>query len=211
MPVPTHKSGCETLHFRPARCNTCSQVVTYWACSCGARVLFDAVGKPWPKHRCGDPSNVKFMSTYTYGVSSVVCMRCGKTVRKRELDLHNYYTHGIGERPSDPTKQEPGKGKKISKRPTVICEVCRQSVRKSRLEKHMRKAHPGTLSTSAPQVRRNALPAGHKLPNGTVSTKPVTECEVCSIPVRIDKLEEHRRRVHPAHAARNNIQRGGRR
>jgi hypothetical protein len=48
LPVPTHKPGCKVLHFRPAHCNTCNQVVTYWACSCGASVLFDAVGKPWP-------------------------------------------------------------------------------------------------------------------------------------------------------------------
>ena len=155
MPVPTHKPGCETLHFRPAHCNTCNQVVTYWACSCGASVLFDAVGKPWPKHRCGDPSNVKFISTYTYGVSSVVCMRCGKTVRKRDIEAHNYYTHQIGKKPKPATPPdfaaENARGVVASARkvgytgagkPLVACPRCGAKVLQKNLQKHLSKKCP---------------------------------------------------------------------
>lgn len=232
MPAPTHRPGCETLFFRPARCQNCNQIVYFWGCSCGSRVLFDATEKPWPKHKCAgattstrgarsgkkqslsgrdESPNVKFISTYTYGVSSVVCMRCGKTVRKRELDAHNYWTHGVGERPIDPVKQSssvkrPGrspvssgsqaKDKKPSNKLMAICKVCNQRVRQSRLEKHMKKAHPSLLPTATPQVARKVSPTGRRLPNGTVSTKPVTECEVCSIPVRLDRLEAHMWKAH---------------
>lgn len=232
MPVPTHGPRCRTLFCRPSRCGDCGQEVFHWACTCGSHVLFDALGDPWPRHQCtrtksgkkkvrpGDSAqiNVKPRNVYTYGVLSSVCAICGKTVRKRELDAHNYWTHGIGKRPPDPAKRSSdlkhsGKSpissstrpeaKKSSTKPTVICNVCKQSVRRNRLEKHMRKAHPGTLSTSAPQVRREISPAGRRLPNGTVPTKPVTECEVCSIPVRLDRFDAHMQRVHPSWAGSN--------
>ncbi len=213
MGAPTHKPGCETVFFRPARCLNCNQIVYFWGCSCGSRVLFDATDKPWPKHRCANatmstaPSisgkaqsrskpdgspNVKFISTYTYGVSSVVCMRCGKTVRKRELPAHNYWTHGIGERPSDPVKRSSGtkrsrrtpvssgpqaKGERPSKRPMITCKVCKQSVRQSRLEKHMRKAHPGSLSTNTPQGAPKVSSARRRLPNGAAPTNHMIDPE----------------------------------
>ncbi len=164
---------------------------------------------------------MKFISTYTYGVLSVVCMRCGKSVRKKELDAHNYWTHGIGKRPSDPVRQSsvPKRSakppissgtnakNKTSNRLTVVCKVCNQSVRQSRLEKHILKAHPGLFSTTSPVGTRGASPAGRKLPNGTMSTKPITECEVCSIPIRLDRLDAHMQRVHPTQAALNNTSR----
>lgn len=224
MPVPTHKPGCQTLHFRPARCNNCDRIVAYWSCSCGSRVLFDETEQPWVKHRCADPTNVTFIKTYTYGVLSTVCPRCGKSVRSKDLNAHNYYTHGIGERPSDLVKQSSSakrsgrssassgpqaKGKRSSKKPTVICKVCNQTMRQSRLEKHMTKAHSDRLSTGTPQIARKGASAEGRLPNGTVPTRPVTECEICSKPVRLDRLEAHMRRVHTKQAARNEIQRGG--
>lgn len=238
MPTPTHRPGCETLFFRPARCQACDQIVYFWGCSCGSRVLFDATEKPWPKHRCtgastptagsrsgknkgrsgrDEPPNVKFISTYTYGVSSVVCMRCGKTVRKRELDAHNYYTHGIGKKPA-PDSSSAG-----SNKPLIACPQCGSRLLRKNLREHLATKcpkrqsiegpplPPGTRSASALPVTRNVSPAGRRLPNGTVSAKPVTECEVCSTPVRLDRLEEHMRRIHPAQVARRNgIQRGGR-
>ena len=244
MGTPTHRPGCETLFFRPARCLPCDQIVYFWGCSCGSRVLFDSTEKPWPKHKCsgaaklatvsrsgtdqgrskGDgPPGIEFISTYTYGVSSVVCMKCGKKVRKREMPAHNYYTHGIGERPIDTVKQRSGfkrsgkssgpsgqqrKSKNTSTRPTVVCEVCNRSVRRNRLEKHMDKAHPTVLSSGAPQLARSISPVGHRLPNGTTSTKPITECKICTSPIRLDRLEDHMRRVHPTQALSNNAPRG---
>jgi DNA-directed RNA polymerase subunit RPC12/RpoP len=176
LPAPTHGPGCETLFFRPARCQDCNQIVYFWGCSCGSRVLFDATEKPWPKHRCsgsvtsasgprtgknksrsgrdGTP-NVKFISTYTYGVSSVVCMRCGKTVRKREMDAHNYWTHGIGKKPeSDRTAASEAQTKKPVKgplrrtgyaragNPLVACPRCGAEVLQKNLRKHLTKKCP---------------------------------------------------------------------
>ena len=160
MPAPTHRSSCETLFFRPARCQDCSQIVYFWGCSCGSRVLFDATEKPWPKHRCsgaatststprssknksrserdGTP-NVKFISTYTYGVSSFVCMRCGKTVREREMDAHNYYTHGVGKKPRPEGYSGAGK-------PLALCPRCGAKVLQKNLQKH--------LSNKCPKAKR---------------------------------------------------------
>ncbi|CAA9367467.1 MAG: hypothetical protein AVDCRST_MAG93-8094, partial [uncultured Chloroflexia bacterium] len=213
MGAPTHKPGCETLFFRPARCQPCDQIVYFWGCSCGSRVLFDSTEKPWPKHRCsgsaklatvsrpgtdrgrskGDgPPGIEFISTYTYGVSSVVCMRCGKKVRKRDMPAHNYWTHGLGERPGDPVKRRSStkpprsaakatgpkaEGKSSSKRLMVTCKVCNQSVRQSRLGRHMAKAHPGSPSTSTPQLAPGASPTGHGSPSSAAPTKPVAERE----------------------------------
>ena len=59
MGAPTHKPGCETLFFRPARCQTCNQIVYFWGCSCGSRVLFDSTDKPWPKHRCAGAATLQ--------------------------------------------------------------------------------------------------------------------------------------------------------
>lgn len=184
MPAPTHRSGCETLFFRPARCQDCNQIVYFWGCSCGSRVLFDAIEKPWPKHRCsgsvtsasgtrtdknkrrsgrdGTP-NVKFISTYTYGVSSVVCMKCGKTVRKRDMDAHNYYTHGVGKKPkpesppdfaAENTKRALmsaiGSARKAgysgAGKPLVLCPRCGAKVLQKNLQKH--------LSNKCPKAKR---------------------------------------------------------
>ncbi len=75
MPVPTHGPRCRTLFCRPSKCLYCNQTVHHWSCSCGSSVLFDKLGEPWPQHPCfkaGRAINAKPMSTYTYGVSSVV-------------------------------------------------------------------------------------------------------------------------------------------
>lgn len=165
MPTPTHKAGCKTLFFRPARCQGCDQIVHFWGCSCGSRVLFDSMEKPWPKHQCrgsagqkgksksgkgssesASKPNVKFINTYTYGVSSTVCLRCGKTVRRREMNAHNYYTHGIGKRPNpDPSKtavppQRPQPRHSSGKRKTyTFCPHCQANVLSNNLNKHIRK------------------------------------------------------------------------
>jgi endogenous inhibitor of DNA gyrase (YacG/DUF329 family) len=90
------------------------------------------------------------MSTYTYGVLSVVCARCGKSVRKRELDAHNYWTHGVGKKPKPDTHRTfvaetarrvaaplrkvgyTGAGK-----PLVACPWCGAQVLEKNLRKHL--------------------------------------------------------------------------
>ena len=111
MPVPTHGPSCRTLFCRQSMCLYCNQAVYHWSCSCGSSVLFDKLGEPWPQHLCfkaGRKINVKPVSTYTYGVSSVMCTRCGKSVRKKDVRAHEYFTHGIGKRPDDTARR--GKG-----------------------------------------------------------------------------------------------------
>ena len=91
MSVPTHGASGRTLFCRPVTCKYCNQNAYHWSCSCGSNLLFDKLGEPWPQHPCfkaGRSLNVKSLKTYTYGVSSVVCMKCGKTVREREMDAH---------------------------------------------------------------------------------------------------------------------------
>lgn len=224
MGVPTHGPRCRTVFSRPARCQTCDGFVYYWGCTCGSRVLFDVVGETWSKHRCAGATilktgprssknkvhskdnsqpNVKFINTYTYGVLSTVCVRCGKSVRNSEWDAHNYYTHGIGKKPkSDSTAGG-------SNKPLVACPKCGAKVLRKNLPNHLTKKCPKRQSADIPKVAQGTSSSERRLPNGTVPTKPITKCEVCSTPVRLDRLEEHIRRVHPAHAARNNVQRGG--
>lgn len=212
MPVPTHGPRCKKKFCRPSSCGQCGQQVFHWACTCGSNVLFDSLGEPWPKHECTSGSASNPGSVYTYGVLSVVCARCGKAVRKRELDAHNYWTHGIGQRPLDRKRRSssvpstrkpsassgaPDKSKKASERPKIVCGVCGQRIGRNRLEKHVRKAHPGLLPKIPPVPKKVALPVGNRLPNGTVSTRPIAECAVCSMPVRLDRLDAHMQRVHP--------------
>jgi hypothetical protein len=49
MAVPTHEPTCTTKTW-PTTCNYCGAAVFYFSCNCGSRVLFDALGDPWPQH-----------------------------------------------------------------------------------------------------------------------------------------------------------------
>lgn len=176
MGVPTHGPRCQTVFSRPARCQACDRFVYYWGCTCGSRVLFDVVGESWAKHRCteasstkprskssgnkgssgkGAPPNVTFINTYTYGVLSVVCPGCGKSVRKKELDAHNYYTHGIGRKPEVgrssssagaqkrvATPAQKSNGTATNQTPQVDCPLCDTKLLKKNLQKHLRKKCP---------------------------------------------------------------------
>lgn len=242
MGVPTHGPRCQTVFSGPARCQTCDRFVYYWGCTCGSRVLFDVVGQTWSKHRCAvtatsktgprssknkirskgnEPPNVKFINTYTYGVLSTRCVRCGNSVRNSEWNAHNYYTHGIGKKPksdssSDPYLKRPkratgparGSNKAGSNRTQIACPHCGTKLPQKNLRKHTTTKCPKRQSADVPKVAPGMTSSERRLPNGTVPTKPITKCEVCLIPVRLDRLEEHMRRVHPAYAARNNVQRG---
>jgi DNA-directed RNA polymerase subunit RPC12/RpoP len=174
--TPTHGPGCETLFSRPARCQTCDRIVRFWGCSCGSRVIFEATEKPWSKHCCSDagnpkprprepgktghssadsPTDVRFISTYTYGVLSTVCLRCGKSVRKREMEAHNYWTHGIGKKPGPDRRPRstsggtPRRAGTVTKRvgrvgakPMVACSGCGAKVLQKNLQKHVSKRCP---------------------------------------------------------------------
>lgn len=243
MGVPTHGPRCRPVFSRPARCQTCDGFVYYWGCTCGSRVLFDVVCETWSKHRCAgtatsktgpksaknksrskgnEPPNVKLINTYTYGVLSTVCVRCGKSVRNSEWDAHNYYTHGVGKKPesdssSDPYLKRPkratgparGSNKAGSDRTQIACPHCGTKLLQKNLRKHATTKCPKRQFADVPKVAPVMGSHACQLPNGTVSTKPVAKCEICSTPVRLDRLEEHMRRVHPGHAARSNVQRGG--
>ena len=51
MPVPSHGLFCQSRVF-PISCWYCDQRIHILRCSCGSTVLFDALGWPWPLHRC---------------------------------------------------------------------------------------------------------------------------------------------------------------
>ncbi len=141
-------------------------------------MIFEATEKPWSKHRCSDadnpkprpgkpgknkssaadgPTNVRFISTYTYGVSSVVCLRCGKSVRKREIEAHNYWTHGVGKKP-DPDRRPrstsgrasqrvgaaPKRVDRVGVKPMVACAGCGAKVLQKNLQKHVSKRCPNS-------------------------------------------------------------------
>lgn len=180
MAVPTHGPRCQTVFSRPARCQTCDRFAYYWGCTCGSRVLFDVVGESWSKHRCTDASptkagsrkpankkppgkdktpNVEFINTYTYGVLSEVCPRCGKSVRKKERQAHDYYTHGVGKKPesTSPSHLPVGKPKQFARpaqksggqsasRTQVNCPRCDAKLLQKNLQKH--------LSKKCPKIRR---------------------------------------------------------
>ncbi len=46
-----HGVWCNTRTFR-ATCRGCSAGIFVFMCDCGSRVLFDALGQPWPVHDC---------------------------------------------------------------------------------------------------------------------------------------------------------------
>ncbi|MDP9474604.1 MAG: hypothetical protein M3R38_02715 [Actinomycetota bacterium] len=139
-------------------------------------MIFEATEKPWSKHRCSDADNpkprpgksgkkgrpttdqlpnVRFISTYTYGVSSVVCLRCGKSIRKREMEAHNYWTHGVGKKPEpDRRPRPPSEGTLrsaatapkpvdcVGGKPMVACVGCGAKVLQKNLQKHVAKRCP---------------------------------------------------------------------
>ena len=160
MPVPTHGPQCRTLFCRQSSCGYCGQEVFHWACTCGSNVLFDELDKPWPKHECTDasaskPGVEKSVSTYTYGVLSVVCARCGKSVRKRDLDAHNYWTHRIGKKPkpepypnfaTEPATRVAAPLRRVgytgAGKPMVACPQCGAKVLQKNLRKHLTKKCP---------------------------------------------------------------------
>ena len=49
MSVPTHRAGCETRTWK-TNCLDCGKPVYFFACTCGSKVFFDALGDPWPLH-----------------------------------------------------------------------------------------------------------------------------------------------------------------
>ena len=199
MPVPTHGPRCKTLFCKAVTCQYCNTNVYHWSCSCGSNLLFDKLGRPWPQHPCskaGRPVNVKPLKTYTYGVSSVVCLKCGNTVRKREMDAHNYYTHGLGSPPpgaqvsgkSSAGRRPKAKSKKQAKVKRVVCKVCKQSVRESRLEKHMLKAHPTRLHGKSTPVDLKKVSGERPSPQGPEPMEVAKE------------LEERKQRISDASA-----------
>ena len=56
MSVPTHGPFCETLIYETT-CWSCQQEIYVLQCSCGSAVLFDDIGRPWPKHVCAGTGN----------------------------------------------------------------------------------------------------------------------------------------------------------
>ncbi len=48
-----HGDGCRTRTY-PTTCRICHADVFYFSCDCGSKVFFEALGDPWPQHRCGD-------------------------------------------------------------------------------------------------------------------------------------------------------------
>lgn len=48
-----HGERCRTRTW-PTTCRTCHADVFYFSCDCGSKVFFEALGHPWPLHRCGD-------------------------------------------------------------------------------------------------------------------------------------------------------------
>lgn len=173
MPVPTHGPRCKKLFCRPSRCTGCRQEIFHWACTCGSNILFDKLGEPWPRHRCSGPAtskskkksdksrsksstpaNARPTSTYTYGVSSAVCTRCGKSVRNREMDAHNYWTHGIGKKPDPERRSRSAERPRLATGPTqksgvakankplVACSKCGARVLEKNLRKHLTKRCP---------------------------------------------------------------------
>jgi len=52
MPIPSHGPFCKTWVYETSYWH-CSNQIAVLQCSCGSAVLFDEVGKPWPKHHCG--------------------------------------------------------------------------------------------------------------------------------------------------------------
>lgn len=112
-------------------------------------------------------------------------MKCGKTVRKRDMDAHNYYTHGIGSPPpetrlsgkSAAAKRSKAQRNKKAKPKRVICEVCKQSVRETWLESHMRKAHPTRLPGKSPPVDRKKVTGERPSPRGPEPMKLAKDLE----------------------------------
>jgi hypothetical protein len=165
MPVPTHGPSCKKLFCRPSRCQGCGEGVFYWACTCGSSVLFDKLGEPWPKHQCTSvkstrrkgrservAASVAKLMRPSYGVLSTICPRCGKSVRNRELDAHNYWTHKIGKKPEPERRpklstkralQNAASARKAGNnsvnKPLVICPRCGSKVSQKNLQKHLSK------------------------------------------------------------------------
>lgn len=48
-----HGQNCKTKTY-PMTCKYCGQKVFYFSCTCGSKVFFDDLGKPWPQHRCAE-------------------------------------------------------------------------------------------------------------------------------------------------------------
>ena len=51
MPIPFHGPFCRT-YVKPTMCDFCSESVWFFACNCGSKVFFEALGAPWPQHCC---------------------------------------------------------------------------------------------------------------------------------------------------------------
>jgi len=49
MSVPTHREDCQTRTWK-TNCPDCRKPVYFFACTCGSKVFFDALGDPWPLH-----------------------------------------------------------------------------------------------------------------------------------------------------------------
>lgn len=46
-----HGRWCNSRTY-PTRCQYCGKQVFFFMCDCGSRVVFDALGQPWPIHHC---------------------------------------------------------------------------------------------------------------------------------------------------------------
>jgi hypothetical protein len=55
VPIPGHAPQCATK-TRPSTCAACGAGVFWLSCTCGSVLLLDALGDPWPLHRCSGRS-----------------------------------------------------------------------------------------------------------------------------------------------------------
>ena len=53
MSVPTHGPDCSTRTFQ-SKCKYCGDVIFFFSCTCGSRLIFNELGYPWPLHSCRD-------------------------------------------------------------------------------------------------------------------------------------------------------------
>jgi len=114
----------------------------------------------------------------------VLCPQCSMKLFPSELNGHLQRWHSA-------TKQKLPSGSNTNVFPK--CPICFVSVKK--MEKHIRKAHPETLTPSAsgPPPTESLQDAKQEVPNHAL----LTTCPICFVSIKINNKEKHMLKVHP--------------
>lgn len=95
----THGDWCNTRTY-PTTCKYCRERVFYFSCNHGCKVFFNALGPPWPEHRCVQYLTAQYGREFVERGLAIMMMTPGVDIG-RKID-RAYVARAQQQRPAPP-------------------------------------------------------------------------------------------------------------